>query len=147
MHFTLVQFNNDCVWNGYMLCLYESSDIEKLLHSITLQCASRCEPTDLLALSSRTDIIAMIIGAFDSETKDAQLSDIWVSPDLRSQKIGSYMLQWFERMGRAQGCTFASLIVTSRERVKAEAFYRKNGYTQAEHDTVSGFYMIKSLEN
>lgn len=54
-----------------------------------------------------------------------ELLQLWVAADLRSQGLGTGLLQQFEHSARGRGCTVFYLTTLSYQ---APDFYKKNGY-------------------
>lgn len=63
-----------------------------------------------------------------------ELLQLWVAKNLRSQGVGTRLLQQFEQSARTRGCTVFYLTTLSYQ---APDFYRSHGYTVAAE--ISGY--------
>jgi ribosomal protein S18 acetylase RimI-like enzyme len=80
-----------------------------------------------LAAFAREDS-GQVVGGATGRTwgKCCELLQLWVATELRSQGVGSRLLQDFEAHARARGCNIFYLTTLSYQ---APAFYQRHGYS------------------
>ena len=86
---------------------------------------SLAEVRQLAAFASAAS--GQVVGGAVGRTwgKCCELLQLWVAPELRSQGVGSHLLQGFEARARARGCSIFYLTTLS---CQAPEFYRRHGY-------------------
>ena len=74
-----------------------------------------------------TDEAGTVVGGAVGRTwgQCCELLQLWVSPELRSQGVGSRLLREFEAHARTRGCSTFYLTTLSYQ---APEFYRRHGY-------------------
>ena len=70
--------------------------------------------------------------------EELSVDDIWVNPEERCKGYGSLMMDYIEKT--------ASLMVISRNPLKARTFYEKHGFTLDIAEDTNVLTMTKSLE-
>lgn len=78
--------------------------------------------------------------------EELSVDDIWVNPEERCKGYGSLMMDYIEKIAKDKKCKTASLMVISRNPLKARTFYEKHGFTLDIAEDTNVLTMTKSLE-